>query len=190
MLIRISTFAAVACALLAAGCSPKAAQTAAPAINDKVFSVTPDSLKVKAGIVVGELSGLKVLERVEEGTGRVDTPPHLSGKLLLRNLSPDQSVMLGGGKLIYLDAHGQPIQLEVGRTPPQISLTDAYGSSSAHLEPGENLSRDVDVDFPEAALKDGALRDIRVQVKYTAQPFKRETLDFPVSLSLKQARAD
>ncbi|HET7363308.1 MAG TPA: hypothetical protein VFJ70_07015 [Burkholderiales bacterium] len=190
MLIRISPFAAAACALLAAGCSPKAAQTAAPAINDKVFSVTPDSLKVKAGIVAGELSGLKVLERVEEGTGRVDTPPHLSGKLMLRNLSPDQSVMLGGGKLVYLDAHGQPIQLEVGRTPPQISLTEAYGSSSAHLEPGENLSRDVDVDFPEAALKDGALKDIRVQVKYTAQPFKREALDFPVSLSLKQARAD
>ena len=164
MFMRIAPLAA--CALLAAGCSPKAPQAATPAINDKVFSLAPDSLKVKAGIVVGELSGLKVVERVEEGTGRVDTPPRLSGKLVLRNLSPDQSVPLGAG-----------------RTPPQISLAESYGSSSARLEPGDNLSRDVDVDFPEAALKDGALKDIRVQVKYTAQPFKREALDFPVALT-------
>jgi hypothetical protein len=188
MFMRIALLAA--CALLAAGCGPKAPQAATPAINDKVFSLTPDSLKVKAGIVGGELSGLKVVERVEEGTGRIDTPPRLSGKLVLRNLSQDQSVVLGGGKLVYLDAHGQPISLGAGRTPPQISLAESYGSSSARLEPGDDLSREVDVDFPEAALKDGALKDIRVQVKYTAQPFKREALDFPVALSVKQARAN
>jgi hypothetical protein len=188
MFVRIGTLAA--CALLAAGCAPKTPQSASPVISDKVFNLAPDALKVKAGLVGGELTGLKVVERVEQGTGRVDSPPRLSGKLVLRNLSPDQSVVLGGGKLLYLDAHGQPIDLGPARTPPQISLSESYGSSAARLEPGENLSRDVDVDFPEAALKDGALKDIRVQVKYTAEPFKREALDFPVTLSVKQARAD
>jgi hypothetical protein len=188
MFMRIAPLAV--CALLAAGCSPKAPQTASPAISDKVFNLAPDTVKVKAGLVGGELSGLKVTERVEEGTGRVDTPPRLSGKLVLRNLSQDESVLLGGGKLVYVDAHGQPIDLGPGRTPPQIGLAETYGSSQARLEPGEDLSRDVDVDFPAAALKDGTLKDIRVQVKYTAEPFKREALDFPVSVSVKQARAD
>ena len=188
MFMRIAPLAA--CALLAAACSSKSPQTASPVISDKTFSVTPDTVKVKAGIVGGELSGLKVVERVEEGTGRVDAPPRLSGKLVLRNLSSDQSVLLGGGKLVYIDARGQPIDLGPSRTPAQIALAESYGSSSARLEPGENISRDVDVDFPEAALKDAALKDIRVQVKYTAEPFKREALDFPVALSVKQARAD
>jgi hypothetical protein len=190
MFIRMSTVAAAACALLAAGCSPKAPQSTSPTIADKVFSVTPDSVKVNAGIVGGELSALKVAERVEEGTGRVDSPPRLSGKLVLRNLSQDKSVLLSGGKIVYVDAHGQPIALGPGRTPAQIGLSESYGSSSARLEPGETLNRDVDVDFPAKGLGDATLKDIRVEIKYTAAPFKREALDFPVSLSVKQARAD
>ena len=190
MLIRMSTFAAAACALLAAGCSPKAPESTSPTIVDKVYSVTPDTVKVNAGIVGGELSALKVVERVEEGTGRVETPPHLSGKLVLRNLSQDKSVLLGGGKIVYVDAHGQPIALGPDRTPPQIGLSESYGSSSTRLEPGDTLSRDVDVDFPAKGLRAAALKDIRVELKYTATPFKREALEFPVSLTVKQARAD
>jgi hypothetical protein len=189
MFIRTAALAA-ACALAAAGCSSKAPQSSAPNIVDKTFSVMPDSVKVAAGLVGGELSALKVSERVEEGSGRIDTPPRLSGKLVLRNLSQDQSVLLGGGKIVYLDAHGQPIALAPDRTAPQISLADSYGASSARLDPGETLTRDVDVDFPAKAVKDVALRDIRVQLQYTAEPYKRAALDFPVSLSQKQARAD
>lgn len=191
MHIRTVT-AAAACVLLAAACSSKSPESAAPKIVDKVFSVTPGSIKVSAGIVGGELTGLKVSERVEEGSGRVDTPPRLSGKLVLRNLSQDQSVLLGGGKIVYVDAHGQPIALGPERTAPQIGLSDSYGSGSgsARLEPGKTLDRDVDVDFPGKAIKDVALKDIRVELKYTATPFKRQALDFPVSLSEKQARAD
>ncbi len=189
MHIRTAT-AAAACVLLAAACSSKSPESAAPKIIDKVFSVTPGSIKVSAGIVGGELTGLKVTERVEEGSGRVDTPPRLSGKLVLRNLSQDQSVLLGGGNIVYVDAHGQPIALGPERTAPQIGLSDSYGSGSARLEPGKTLDRDVDVDFPAKAIKDVALKDIRVELKYTATPFKRAALDFPVSLSEKQARAD
>ncbi|HYL87777.1 MAG TPA: hypothetical protein VEU32_03315, partial [Burkholderiales bacterium] len=86
--------------------------------------------------------------------------------------------------------HGQPIALGPTRTAPQIGLSDSYGSGSARLEPGKTLDRDVDVDFPGKAIKDEALKDIRVKLKYTATPFKRQALDFPVSLSEKQARAD
>jgi hypothetical protein len=189
MFIRMSTVMA-ACALLAAGCSSKTPQATSPTIVDKVFSVTPDSVKVNAGIVGGELSALKVIERLEEGTGRVDTLPRLSGKLVLRNLSQDKTVLLGGGKIVYVDSHGQPITLGPDRTPPQIGLSESYGSSSSRLEPGETLNRDVDVDFPAKGLREAVLKDIRVEVKYTATPFKREALDFPVALSVKQARAD
>lgn len=189
MFIRMSTVAA-ACALLAAGCSPKAPEATAATIVDKVYSVTPDAVKVNAGIVGGELSALKVTERVEQGTGRVDSPPRLSGTLVLRNLSQDKSVLLGGGKIVFVDAHGQPIALGPDRTPPQIGLSESYGSSSARLEPGETLKRDVDVDFPAKGLREAALKEIRVELKYTATPFKREALDFPVALTVKEARAD
>lgn len=189
MSIRSISLAA-GCALVAAGCSPKAPSAAAPVINDKVFSVAPDTVKVKAGVVGGELSGLKILERVEQGSGRVDSPPRLSGKLVLRNLAPDQAVQLRGGKIVYLDAHGQPIPLGPERTQPEIHLADSYGATMARLEPGEDLTRDVDVDFPQAGLNPAALKEIRVQLSYSVEPFKREALDFPVSLSVKQARAD
>jgi hypothetical protein len=189
MIIRLIPLAA-ACALLAAGCSSKAPSASAPVISDKAFDLSPNTLKVKAGVVSGELSGLKVVERVEQGTGRVDSPPRLNGKLVLHNLATDQAVQLRGGKIVYLDARGQPIALGPERTPPEIRLADSYGQGPARLEPGEELSRDVDVDFPQAGLSGTALKDIRVELSYSVVPFKREALDFPVSVSVKQARAD
>src|SRR3972149_1476532 len=71
---------AVACALAAAlaaatlGCPPTPA-AAAVVIKDRIYTVTPDALKVTAGIVTGEVTEMKVTERVEEGSGRVATPP-------------------------------------------------------------------------------------------------------------------
>jgi hypothetical protein len=39
---------------------------------------------VRAGIVAGEVSELKVLERVESVSGKVDTPARLTAKLKLK----------------------------------------------------------------------------------------------------------
>lgn len=177
--------AAAAAALALAGCSQKGPETAAPQINEQVFDLTPGSIKVKSGIVGGELSGMKVTERVEEGTGRVDYGPKLSGRLVLRNLSTDQSVLIDGGKLVFADAANKPIVMPPEATPPSIRLGDSYNSASARLDPGQELTRDIDADFPAAALKPGKLREIRLQLRYTSAPFKRDLLEFPVALGSK-----
>src|SRR5690348_7830310 len=109
MIPRIALAAALAAAL--AGCSNKGPETQAPQFSEKAFDLTPATVKVKAGMVGGELSGLKVTERIEEGTGRIDSGPRLSGRLVLRNLSSDQSVLLDGGKLVFADAADKPIAL-------------------------------------------------------------------------------
>jgi hypothetical protein len=182
MSIRIA-FAAAAAAAALAGCSQGKPEAAAPQISEKVFSLTPGSIKVKAGIVGGELSNMRVTERVEEGTGRVDYGPRLSGRLVLRNLSADRSVRVDGGKLVFADAADKAIALAPEATPPAIRLGDSYNTTSTRLDPGQELSRDIDVDFPGEALKPGRLHGIHVQLRYTAAPFKRDLLEFPVSLS-------
>jgi len=183
MSMRIALAAAAVAAL--AGCSHPTAQSSAPQVSEQSFKFTPDSIKVKSGIVGGELSGLKVTEEVEDGTGRVDSGPRLSGHLVLRNLSPNQSVRIDGGKLLFADSAGKPIELGPDKTPPSIGLGDSDGTSPARLDPGQDLQREIDVDFPGAALKPGKLKEIHVQLDYTAAPFKRDLLEFPVSVSKK-----
>jgi hypothetical protein len=182
-LTAAAAVAAVAAAL--AGCSNKGPEASAPQISEKVFNVTPASVKVKAGIVGGELSGMRVTERVEEGSGRVDYGPRLSGRLVLRNLSSDQSVLVDGGKLVFADSADRPIATPSESSPPSIRLGDSYNSTSARLDPGQEITRDIDVDFPCEALKAGKLHEIRVQLHYTAAPFRRDLLEFPVALSAK-----
>ena len=67
------TVISVAVAAMTVGCTPSQSAVAA-VISDKVYTVTPDSLKVVAGMVTGEVTEMKVTERVEEGSGRIDTP--------------------------------------------------------------------------------------------------------------------
>lgn len=180
MIPRIALAASLAAAL--AGCSHKGPETTAPQVSEKVFNLTPATIRVKAGIVGGELSGMRVTERVEDGTGHVDYGPRLSGRLVLRNLSTDQSVLVDGGKLVYADSGDQPIAMPAESTAPSIRLSDSYNGGSARLDPGQELTRDVDVDFPSEALKPGRLHEIRMQLRYTAAPFKRDLLEFPVAL--------
>jgi hypothetical protein len=181
---RIALAVAALAAALAA-CSHKTPEAAAPQIDEKVFSLTPAAIKVKSGIVGGELSHMRVTERVEEGSGRVDYGPRLSGRLVLKNLSADQSVLIDGGKLVFADAADKPIALAPEATPPAIRLGDSYTTTATRLDPGQELARDIDVDFPGEALKEGKLHEIGLQLKYTAAPFKREQLEFPVSLAAK-----
>ena len=101
-------------AAMTVGCAPKA-QVAAAVIEDKVFTVTPVSVQLKAGIVAGEMADMKVTERVEKGSGRIDSPPKLTGTLKLKNTSTDQSVRIIGGKIQYVGAEGKAIKLEEDR---------------------------------------------------------------------------
>jgi len=90
------------------GCTPQPSKPAA-VINDKIYAVTPNAMKVKAGIVTGNFSDMKVTERVEEGSGRVASPAKLTGTLVLKNVSTDQSVRLLTGKIVY---DGEPGALD------------------------------------------------------------------------------
>ncbi len=162
------------------GCTPKPS-TVAAAINDKVYRVTPDTIKVKAGIVTGDLSEMKVTERVEEGSGRVASPAKLTGKLVLKNVSSDQTVRLVGGKIVYIDVQGRRIKLEDARTEPTIKVPSSY-SSSERLDPGQEASQAVDAEFPVEALKLKKLKDIRIELSYIPTPYREETMNFPVSI--------
>jgi hypothetical protein len=170
-----------ATAAMTAGCSPPSTAVAAT-INEKVYTVTPDSLKVRAGIVSGEVTEMKVMERVEESSGKVATPAKLTGKLVLRNVSADQTVRLIGGKILYIDSLGQPIKLDDNRTEPTIRIAQSYGSSSDRLDPGQDATHVLDAEFPAAALKAKKLKEIRLDLAYIPSPYKQESLKFPVSI--------
>jgi hypothetical protein len=180
------TMAAVAvAALLVGGCS-KPPATPAAQIKDMNYAVTPASVKVKAGILSGEMTELKVSERVEDGSGRIDTPARLTGKLTLKNVSSDQSVRLLGGNVIYMDMQGKPIPLEANRAEPTLKVS-SYNSQD-RLDPGQEAVQAVEAEFPAAGLKAKRLKDIRVDLLYIPSAYKRETMNFGVSLGEGSAK--
>lgn len=179
---------AVVCALAAAlaamtvGCTPVPPAVAA-VVNDKVYTVTPDSVTVEAGIVTGAITEMKVTERIEEGSGRVANPAKLTGKLSLKNISSDQTVRLIGGKILYIDSQGKTIALEDNRTAPTLKVASGYNAgSSERLDPGQDTSQSVDAEFPVEALKAKKLKEIRLELSYIPSPFKEEKLNFTVSI--------
>jgi uncharacterized membrane protein YeaQ/YmgE (transglycosylase-associated protein family) len=155
------------------------AATATP-IEEKTYSVTPASLQMKAGIVTGEVSEMKIAERVEKGSDRIVNAAKLTGMLKLKNTSANQTVRLLDGKLVYIDAQGQPIKLEDGRTEPTFKFA-AYGSSE-RLDPGQEAIQSLDVEFPTEALKGGRLKQIRLEFAYIPSPYREETVNFAVSI--------
>src|SRR6266705_2390764 len=60
--------------------------------EDKADAVTPASVKVQAGIVTGEVTAMKVAERVEKGSDRIVSPAKLTATLTLKNTSANQTV--------------------------------------------------------------------------------------------------
>src|SRR5207249_2838985 len=82
---------------------------------------------VKARIVTGEMTDMRVTERVEQGSDRVVSPAKFTAKVVLKNSSADQTVRLVAGKIRYIDAQGQPIQLEDARTEPTLRFA-SYGN--------------------------------------------------------------
>ena len=119
------TILAAAVGVMTLGCSQQS--WTAAVIEDKTYTVTPASVKVKAGIVTGEVIALKVTERVEKGSDRVVSPAKLTGTLRLKNTSANQTVRLVDGKILYIDTQGQPIKLEATRTEPTVKFA-TYGS--------------------------------------------------------------
>jgi hypothetical protein len=151
-----------AAAAVFVGCSQQSSGTA-PVIEDKTYTVTPAAMKVKAGIVTGDVTDMKVTERVEKGSGRVVSPAKLTAKVVLKNSSANQTVRLVAGKIQYIDAQGQPIKLEETRTESTLKFA-TYGPD--RLDPGQEATQSLDVDFPAEALKAKKLKEIRLELAY------------------------
>jgi uncharacterized membrane protein YeaQ/YmgE (transglycosylase-associated protein family) len=157
---------------------PQPAATAA-LIEDKTYAVTPASVKVQAGIVTGEVIEMKVAERIEKGSDRIVTAAKLTGTLRMKNTSANQTVRLLEGKLRYIDAQGQPIKLEDARTEPTLKFA-GYGTE--RLDPGQEATQSLDVEFPAEALKAKRLKEIRLEFSYIPSPYREETVNFAVSI--------
>jgi len=172
------TVLVAAVAVGALGCAAQPSGTAA-AIEEKTYTVTPASVTVRAGIIAGEVTEMKVTERIEKGSDRVVSPAKLTGTLKLKNNSKDQAVRLVGGKIHYIDAQGQLIKLEEARTDSSIKFA-TYGAD--RLDPGQDATQSVDVDFPAEALKAKKLSEIRLEIAYIPSPYKEETVKFTVAI--------
>lgn len=173
------TVLATVVAVMTLGCSQ---QPSAPAvvIEDKVYPVTPASVTGQAGIVTSEVTEMKVTERIEKGSGTVVSPAKLTGTLKVKNSSKDQAVRLIGGKILYVDNQGQPIKLSETRTEPAIRFA-TYGPAE-RLDPGQEATQSIEVDFPAEALKAKKLKEIRLELAYIPSPYREETANFTVSI--------
>jgi hypothetical protein len=160
------------------GCAQQPSATAA-VVEDRTYTVTPAAIKVRAGVVTGDVTELKVTERVEKGSGRVVSAAKLTAKVVLKNSSADQTVRLVAGKIRYVDAQGQTIKLEDTRTEPTLKFS-TYGND--RLDPGQEATQSLDVDFPAEALKAKKLKEIRLELAYIPSPYREETVNFIVAI--------
>jgi uncharacterized membrane protein YeaQ/YmgE (transglycosylase-associated protein family) len=151
----------------------------AAAIEERTYVVTPAAVKMKAGIVTGEVTEMKVAERIEKGSDRIVAAAKLTGMLRLKNTSANQTVRLLEGKLLYIDAQGQPIKLEDGRAEPTFKFSM---SGSERLDPGQEALQSLDVEFPAEALKAKQLKEIRLEFAYIPSSYREETVNFAVSI--------
>lgn len=179
-MLKLSHLAAATLASLGIGCTPAEAPKSLP-ISEKVYSVTPPGITVKGGVLSGALTELKIVERVEESSGRVDQAARLTGKLVLTNVSKDLSVRLVSGRLLYIDAQGRPIELEDRRAEPTLRVSSSYGSQE-RLDPGQEASQSVEAEFPAEALKAKRLREIRLELNYIPSTYRQESMNFGVSV--------
>jgi len=168
--------------MMLTACTPPV-PSAVAAVNDKVYTVTPDTMKVKAGMVTGEVTEMKVTERVEAGSGRITAPAKLTGKLTLKNTSADQTMRMVSAKIRYIDMQGKPIALEDNRAEPSVQVaSQSYSSSPDRLDPGQESKHTVDAEFPAAALTAKNLKEVRLELSFIPSQFKEEALNFRVSI--------
>lgn len=172
----LTVVAAVVAAVMSFGCAQQPSATAA-AIEDKSYTVMPASVTVKAGIITGEVTDMKVTERVDKGSDRVVSPAKLTGTLKLKNTSTNQTVRLVVGKIQYIGTQGQPIKLEDSRTEPTLK----FGGGDL-LDPGQQASQPLEVEFPAEALKAKKLKEIRLELAYVPAPYREETVNFTVTI--------
>jgi hypothetical protein len=168
-----------AVAAMTLGCG-QTSSTPAAVIEDKVYTVTPSAMAVKAGVMTGEVTDMKITERVDKGSGAVVSSAKLTGRLNLKNSSTDQAIRLVGGKIQFIDADGKAMMVDQKKIEPTIKF-QTYGAAE-RLDPGQDATQVLDLDFPAAALKAKELKEIRLELTYIPSPYKADTVNFVVSI--------
>ena len=74
------------------------------------------------------------------------------------------------------------IKLEDARSEPTIKFASA---GSDRLDPGQEASESLDVDFPVAALTAATLKAIHLDLVYLPAPYREETARFGVAIGAK-----
>jgi len=177
---RAGLTAAAGLAVVTIGCAQRQAEPVA-VIEERVYAVTPASIDVQAGIMKGQMTDMKVSERVEKDSGRVVSPAKLSGKLMLTNSSADQTVRLIEGQIRFVDAKGEPIKVEEKQIQSTTVRFTGYGATE-RLDPGQSATQSVDIDVPAGALKANALKEVQLDLVYLPSSWRQERMRLPMTL--------
>ena len=180
--IRMMMFVAPALAALAlAACSKQLGTPAAATVEpvERTFNLTTSNEVMKVDFLTGQLQGLTITERVDPKNGTVVDPPELRGTLKLKNVSSDQSARLIGGKLLFLDAKGQPISVAKDRGDTSFTFS-SY--ETQRLDPGQETSQAIDVPFPRGGLKANDIQTVRLDLTYLPSAYREQTVNYTVSL--------
>ena len=122
---------------------------ASVALEGTTYAVTPAAVEVHAGIIAGEITGMRVVQRVERSSDRLISPPRLMGALRLWSSSETHSVRLVVAKIQYLDDQWRPTKLQahhvrqrspLRRSSPGSSRDSASRSATSPLLTGKRCS--------------------------------------------------
>ena len=179
-LVKLLWVAPAVFALGLFGCSQQQGHSAAAAAQpiQKTYTLA-STATMKVDFLSGELRGLTITERIDPKTQSVVDPPELRGTLILKNDSKDQSARLIGGRLVFLDAKGQPIPVAKNRGDTSFTF-NTY--ETQRLDPGTDTSTVIDVPFPRAALAANKIENIRLELSYLPTPYREQGVTYPVSL--------
>ncbi len=167
-------------ALAVAACSQQSGTPVATAQPvERTFTLTPSNAVMKVDFLTGQLQDLTITERVDPKSGTVVDPPELRGTLRLKNVSADQSAQLIGGKLVFLDAKGQPIPIAKNRGDTSFTFSSF---ETQRLDPGQETSQSIDVPFPRGGLKADDLQTVRLDLSYLPSTYREQTVNYAVSL--------
>jgi hypothetical protein len=152
---------------------------ASVAFEGKTYTVRPAAIEVHAGVISGEVTDMRVVQRVEKGAGGVLLSPRLAGTLRLWSTSDTHRVRLVVAKIQYLDDQWRPMNLVDAGTQEVFRFTT---NGDGWLDPGQEAIRSIDVGFPPEALTARKLLALRLEIGYVSVPFREEIFHFAVSI--------